>query len=79
MTWPDNPQDSEMTAQIDFSQGTRGGGCSSKTAATLRLPVYLEAEVQACLSTRATAKGIALDQLVNELLKKDIELIEVAK
>ena len=50
-----------------------------KSAATLRLPVYLEAEVQACLSTRATAKGIALDPLVNELLKKDIELIEVAK
>ena len=35
-----------------------------KSAVTLRLPVYLEAEVQACLSARATAKGIDLDQLV---------------
>ena len=43
------------------------------------LPVYLEAEVQAYLSARATAKGIDMAQLVNELLKKDIELIEAAR
>ena len=35
-----------------------------KSAVTLRLPVYLKAELQACLSTRATAKGIDIDQLV---------------
>jgi hypothetical protein len=36
-------------------------------------------EVQAYLSARAAAKGIDMGQLVNELLKKDIELIEVAR
>lgn len=31
------------------------------------------------LAARAKAKGIEVDQLVNELLKRDIELIEAAK
>jgi hypothetical protein len=43
------------------------------------LPVYLEAEVQAYLADRAKARGIDVAQLVNELLKKDIELIEAAR
>ena len=43
------------------------------------LPVYLEAEVQAYLADRAKARGIEVTQLVNELLKKDIELIEAAR
>lgn len=38
--------------------------------------MYLEAEVQAYLSTIASKKGVDLSNLVNELLKKDIELIE---
>jgi post-segregation antitoxin (ccd killing protein) len=47
--------------------------------ARLDLPVYLEAEVQAYLANRAKARGIEVAQLVNELLKKDIELIEAAR
>jgi len=35
--------------------------------------------VQAYLAERAQARGIEVGQLVNELLKKDIELIEAAK
>ena len=38
--------------------------------------VYLETEVQAYLSTIASRKGVDLPDLVSELLKKDIELIE---
>ena len=41
--------------------------------------VYLDAEVQAYLSARATARGVDIVQLVNELLRKDIELIEAAR
>ena len=69
--------DDDMPAEIDFSKGTRGK--FFKPGAALNLPVYLEAEVQAYLSARATAKGIDMAQLVNELLKKDIELIEAAR
>jgi post-segregation antitoxin (ccd killing protein) len=43
------------------------------------LPVYLDAAVQDYLTERAKARGIEVAQLVNELLKKDIELIEAAK
>ena len=35
--------------------------------------------MQAYLAERAQARGIEVGQLVNELLKKDIELIEAAK
>ena len=41
--------------------------------------MYLDADVQAYLAARAQARGIEVEQLVNELLKKDIELIEAAK
>ena len=67
----------DMPAEIDFSKGQRGK--FFKTGATLNLPVYLDADVQQYLSARAQAKGIEFGQLVNELLKKDIELIEAAR
>ena len=67
----------DMPAEIDFSKGTRGK--FFKPGAQLNLPVYLEAEVQAYLADRAKARGIEVAQLVNELLKKDIELIEAAR
>ena len=41
-------------------------------------PVHLEPEVLKYLQARADARGTSLSQLVNELLKKDIELIEMA-
>ena len=72
-----NPTDDDMPAEIDFSKGTRGR--FFKPDARLNLPVYLDADVQAYLADRAKARGVEVAQLVNELLKKDIELIEVAK
>ena len=72
-----SPNDDDMPAEIDFSKGTRGK--FFKAGARLNLPVYLEAEVQAYLADRAKARGIEVAQLVNELLKKDIELIEAAR
>ena len=47
--------------------------------ASLELPVYLEADVRAYLTERAKAKGVPVSDLVNDLLKRDIELIEAAK
>lgn len=72
-----NPHDDEMPAEIDFSGGVRGK--FYKAGAWLNLPLYLEPQVQAYLAERAQAKGIGYAQLVNELLKKDIELIEAAR
>ena len=72
-----NSHDDDMPAEIDFSKGTRGKFFKPGTA--LNLPVYLDTDVQAYLSARAKARGVEVGQLVNELLKKDIELIEAAR
>lgn len=72
-----NQQDDDMPSEIDFSKGTRGKFL--KPGAAVNLPVYLDAEVQAYFSARAKARGIDVGQLVNELLRKDIELIEAAR
>ena len=68
--------DDDMPTGIDFSKGTRGKFATR--GATLKLPVYLDPKVEAYLTTRAAARGVDIGQLVNELLKKDIELIEAA-
>jgi hypothetical protein len=48
-----------------------------RTSATLNLPVYLDAEVQSRLAR--LAKGIDFSTLINAMLRKDIELIEMAQ
>ena len=50
-----------------------------KTGAQLNLPVYLEQQVQATLAALASAKGLDFSVLINDLLKKDIELIEMTR
>ena len=45
----------------------------------LKIPIYLEPEVRRFLSERAKAKGIEVGDLVNDLLKRDIEMIEAAE
>jgi hypothetical protein len=69
--------DGDMPAEIDFSKGVRGKFFKPDTSA--HLPVYLDAEVQAYLSARAKARGVEVGQLVNALLREDIELIEAAR
>lgn len=66
-----------MKERYDFSKGVRGK--FYQPDATFRLPVYLDEKVQAYLAARADAKGMDLSELVNDLLKKDIELIEAAR
>lgn len=66
-----------MKDEYDFSEAVRGK--FYRPDAEIVLPVHLESDVQAFLTARADAKGIPLSQLVNDLLKKDIELIEAAE
>ena len=69
--------DNDMPAEIDFSGARRGQ--FFKAGAQLNLPVYLEQQVQTTLAALANAKGVDLSALINDLLKKDIELIEMAR
>lgn len=64
--------DDEMPPEIDFSKGKRGQ--FYQAGARLSVPVYLDDQVQATLAALASAKGVELSVLVNELLRKDIEL-----
>jgi hypothetical protein len=66
-----------MKDQYDFSKGTRGK--FYRPDAIFRLPVYLDEKVQTYLTAKADAKGVDLADLVNEMLRKDIELIEMAR
>ncbi len=66
-----------MKSEYDFSGAERGK--FFRKDATLELPVYLEAGVRDYLTARARAKGVEVNDLVNDLLKRDIELIETAK
>jgi len=63
-----------MKKHYDFSKAVRGK--FYKANAVFKLPVYLDAKVETYLAAKADSKGVDLSDLVNELLKKDIELIE---
>ena len=65
-----------MKDEYDFSNAERG----KFYRPNLRLipPVRLEPEVLDFLATRAKERGTTINQLVNQLLKKDIELIQTA-
>ncbi len=69
--------DDDIPAEIDFSNGTCGK--FYHPGAKLNLPVYLDDQVQTRLAALANAKGVDLSVLVNDLLRKDIELIEMAR
>jgi hypothetical protein len=66
-----------MKNEYDFKNAERGK--FFRKDAVLDLPVYLEAGVRDYLTARAKAKGVEVNELVNELLKRDIDLIEAAK
>ncbi len=66
-----------MKTHYDFSKGQRGKLYNKD--AVFKLPVYLDEKVEAYLAAKAATKGIELSDLVNDLLQKDIELIEAGK
>jgi hypothetical protein len=66
-----------MKPEYNFKKGERGK--FHRSGATLQIPVYLEPDVLAFLSERAERKGVEVDQMVNDLLKRDIGIIEIAE
>lgn len=66
-----------MKEEYDFSKGKRGK--FYRTRAVFKLPVYLDETVQSYLAAKAQSKGVELSDLVNDLLKKEIEIIETVK
>jgi hypothetical protein len=66
-----------MKREYDFSKGVRGKFYWPN--AELRLPIYLNADVQAYLAERTAQKGIPLGEMVNTMLKQEIQIIESLK
>ena len=66
-----------MREEYDFSKGERGKFYNPN--AQFNSPLYLEADVLNYFAAKAKAKGVELNTLVNDLLKKDIDLIEGVK
>jgi hypothetical protein len=60
-----------MKSEYDFSGAERGK--FFRKGAALELPIYLEPEVLAFFTARAREQGAAVDELLNRVLKDDIE------
>lgn len=66
-----------MKKEYDFSKGTRGK--FFRPGAVFRFPIYLDEATQSYLVAKAESKGVDLSTFVNELLKKEIDIIESEK
>jgi len=71
------PQVNAMKDEYDFSNAPRGK--FRRPDAAFDIPVYLDAPVREFLTARAKAKGVDVNDLVNELLKREIDQIEAGK
>ena len=63
-----------MKKEYDFSKGERGKFYQLNIK--LNLPVYLESDVAQFVQKYAKKKNIDRQTIVNELLRKDKELVE---
>jgi hypothetical protein len=63
-----------MKAEYDFSKAERGKFYHPD--AVLSYPVYLEPDVSAFFDRLAEQKKVDVQDLVNDLLRKDIQLIQ---
>ena len=63
-----------MKREYDFSKGVRGK--FYKRGAKLRLPIYLDTKLQTQLERIARKKGKDIGDMVNRLVRKEVEFIE---
>ncbi len=66
-----------MKKQYDFSKGVRGK--FYRKNAVIKLPVYLDSDVQVFVQEIADSKKSDVATVVNDLLKSDMRLAEVIR
>lgn len=66
-----------MLDNYNFTNSVRGKFYHKN--AHLQMPIYLDEDVQLPLMQIAEKKGIALSELINQLLRKDVELLEMGQ
>ncbi len=64
-----------MQKEYDFSKGIRGKFYNAD--AEFNLPIYLEPEIEEFIRKLAKEKDVERSQIVNQLLRKDKEIIEI--
>ena len=64
-----------MKKEYDFSKGVRGKFYNAR--ATFNLPIYLEPEIDEFVQKLALVKEVDRSQIVNLLLQKGKEIIEL--
>lgn len=65
-----------MKPEYDFQKGVRGKFFHPD--ASIRVAVYLDLDIHDFFSAKAEKKGVEVDEIINELLKRDIAIIETA-
>ena len=63
-----------MKREYDFSKGVTGK--FYRKGAELRLPIYLDTKLQRKLERLARKKGKDIGDIVNQLLKRDVDCLE---
>jgi hypothetical protein len=63
-----------MKREYDFSKAVRGK--FYRKGAVLRLPIYLDRKLQRKLESLARKKGKDVGEMVNQLLRKDVDFLE---
>jgi cytidylate kinase len=63
-----------MKREYDFTKAERGK--FYRKGAALRLPIYLDAKLQSQLERIAQKKGKEIGEVVNQLVRKEVELLE---
>ena len=66
-----------MKKEYDFSNGERGKFYNKNT--TFNLPIYLEPEIESFIAKLAKEQKKNISEIVNALLIKDKELIELMR
>ncbi len=63
-----------MRREYDFSKGVRGK--FYRKGAEFRLPIYLDPKLQSKLERIARKNGKDVGEMVNQLLRKEVELFK---
>ena len=63
-----------MKREYDFSKAVRGK--FYRKGAELRLPIYLDAKLQEQVERLAEKNGKDVGEMVNQFVKKEVEVIE---
>ena len=63
-----------MKREYDFSKGVRGK--FYRKGAELRLPIYLDPKLQEQLERLAEKNGKDIGEIVNQLVQKEVKVIE---